>query len=70
LIKTYNHAPHASFSFSGNTVAGSAINFDASDSFDEDGDVLNYSWDFGDAAGFNSLTIAHTLSHPEIIRSS
>jgi len=64
LIKTYNHAPHASFSFSGNTVAGSAINFDASDSFDEDGDVLNYSWDFGDAAGFNSLTIAHTFIAP------
>jgi hypothetical protein len=64
LIKTYNHAPHASFSFSGNAVAGSAINFDASDSFDEDGDVLNYSWDFGDAAGFNSLTTAHTFIVP------
>ena len=64
LIKTYNHAPHASFSFSGNAVAGSAVNFDASDSFDEDGDFLNYSWDFGDAAGFNSLTIAHTFIAP------
>ena len=64
LIKTYNRAPQASFSFSGNAMAGSAINFDASDSFDEDGDALNYSWDFGDAAGFNSLKPAHIFTTP------
>jgi hypothetical protein len=64
LIKTYNHAPHASFSFSGNAIAGSAINFDASDSFDEDGDTLNFSWDFGDAAGFNSITPTHIFIAP------
>ncbi|PIR93532.1 hypothetical protein COT99_00175, partial [Candidatus Falkowbacteria bacterium CG10_big_fil_rev_8_21_14_0_10_43_10] len=37
----------ADFSFSGEQVVGQIISFDSSDTVDEDGDKLNYLWDFG-----------------------
>jgi PKD repeat protein/DNA/RNA endonuclease YhcR with UshA esterase domain len=64
LIKSSNHAPHASFSFSDNPLAGVPVNFNASDSFDEDGDQLSYFWEFGFGAGFYSLAPSYTFPQP------
>jgi hypothetical protein len=63
-IKALNHAPHASFSAPDKIVAGEIVNFDASDSFDEDGDQLSFAWDFGDSAGFDSAMPSHIFTQP------
>ena len=55
LIKAINHPPEAEFSFKSPVLVGAPTMFDGSDAFDDDGDKLIFSWDFGD--GFkNSLT--------------
>jgi len=53
-IKTINHPPAADFSYSGELCIGQVIFFDSSDTVDEDGDKLNYFWDFG--TGRNGAT--------------
>lgn len=63
-IKALNHAPHASFSAPDKITAGEIVNFDASDSFDEDGDSLSFAWDFGDSAGFDSAMPSHIFTQP------
>jgi PKD repeat protein len=44
--------------------AGAAVDFDASDSFDEDGDPLTFSWDFGDGGQFQAETPSHIFIEP------
>jgi PKD repeat protein len=46
----------------GNT--GEAFTFDASDSFDHEGDIISYEWDFGDDNTGTGATITHTYSDP------
>lgn len=47
--ETFNNPPVASFVQSATTAqAGDPVNFDASSSFDIDGKVVSYTWDFGD----------------------
>lgn len=63
-IKTPNHPPQVSFSAPVKISTGALVNFDASDSFDEDGDPLNFSWDFGDGGQFNFETVSHIFTQP------
>ncbi|MDD5528024.1 MAG: lamin tail domain-containing protein [Patescibacteria group bacterium] len=63
-IKTPNHAPIVSFSTPEKINTGAAVSFDASDSFDEDGDPLTFSWDFGDGGQFNFETPSHIFIKP------
>jgi hypothetical protein len=63
-IKTPDHPPRASFSAPVKINTGETINFDASDSFDEDGDLLSYSWDFGGSFGFVSAVSSHVFAQP------
>ncbi len=47
------------------TVApGDAISFAAFESFDTDGDIVGYSWDFGDGATANGKAAKHTYNDP------
>lgn len=51
--------PTAEFS---HTVDGCKVNFDASNSSDEDGSITDYSWDFGDGTRGSGKIASHTYS--------
>ncbi len=58
-----NQPPVASFTYSPeNPVIHEEITFDASSSFDPDGDVLNYHWDFGDGISDNGVEVTHKFT--------
>ena len=58
-----NRSPTASFTESATTVpTGTIINFDASSSYDPDGHIVNYLWDFGDGANGTSVTTEHAYA--------
>jgi hypothetical protein len=63
-IKTPNHPPVAAFSVNEEITAGVAADFDASDSFDEDGDLLSFAWDFGDGVRLSLENPAHIFLRP------
>ncbi len=55
--------------FTANPSTGSApllVNFDASASFDEDGSIVSYDWEFGDGNTDSGLTSIHTYADPGI----
>jgi len=51
--------PKADFSHS---VEGNKVSFDASRSYDYDGTIISYEWDFGDGNYGNGLLVEHTYS--------
>lgn len=59
-IEIPNHPPAAVFYFK-EAGAGQPIIFDASDSSDEDGDELKFSWDFGDGFSNTLRRVEHTF---------
>ena len=62
-----NYSPSAVVSvFSGERVIdlGDPINLDASDSYDEDGTISSYSWDFGDGQTGSGKNVFHTYQNP------
>src|SRR5262249_52329932 len=54
-----NLPPDASFSFACNLLTCS---FDGSSSFDSDGNIVSYSWNFGDGNTASGRTISHTYA--------
>ncbi|KZN34380.1 hypothetical protein N480_22515 [Pseudoalteromonas luteoviolacea S2607] len=57
-----NHAPSAVASASVTTGERPlTVNFDSSGSSDQDGDALNFSWDFGDGASSNDSNPTHVF---------
>ena len=58
-----NQPPVASFTESAHTVDTSeTIYFDASDSYDPDGTIVSYSWDFGDGTTGTGVTVQHSYA--------
>lgn len=55
-----NKPPVASFTYSKN---GDIVTFNASSSSDPDGNIVNYSWDFGDGSKGNGITTDHQFSN-------
>jgi hypothetical protein len=60
-----NLPPVADFSYSPETpVAGQTVTFDASHSYDPDGDIVSYEWDFGDETAGTGVTLEHVYAAP------
>ena len=55
--------PVASFTYSADNLS---VTFDASSSYDRDGEIVEYAWDFGDGAsmGGDNPIVGHTYSEP------
>ncbi|KYK20649.1 hypothetical protein AYK25_08740 [Thermoplasmatales archaeon SM1-50] len=45
-----------------------AMNYDGSESFDHEGSIVSYEWDFGDGTTGTGETITHTYTHQGIYR--
>jgi prepilin-type N-terminal cleavage/methylation domain-containing protein len=56
-----NATPSASFTVS---CVGLTCSFDASASFDIDGTIQSYDWDFGDTQSGTGVTVSHTYAEP------
>jgi len=62
-ITVLNRAPVAVFTESAETVfTGEAITFNASDSYDSDGFIASYFWDFGDGTNATGVIVSHTYA--------
>jgi len=60
-----NQPPVASFTyFPEDPVVGEETTFDASDSYDPDGAIVSYSWDFGDGSASMVQNPTHTYTSP------
>jgi PKD repeat protein len=61
----YNQLPTASFTYSPeNPVVNQTITFDASSSYDPDGQIVSYEWDFGDGTNGTEEIVNHSYSSP------
>ena len=58
-VSNVNEPPVASFTFDCTDLA---CDFDASGSYDPDGTIVSYDWDFGDAATGSGETPSHTYA--------
>jgi PKD repeat protein len=59
-----NAAPVAAAGGDHRVSIGEAIRFDASRSFDPDGQITAYHWDFGDGTGSSEATVSHPYRNP------
>ncbi|MGD8565962.1 MAG: PKD domain-containing protein, partial [Candidatus Bathyarchaeota archaeon] len=60
-ITVLNRVPVASFSESAVSVlTGESISFNASSSFDLDGSIVSFWWDFGDGSNSSGVTVSHS----------
>ncbi|MBD3248272.1 PKD domain-containing protein [Candidatus Falkowbacteria bacterium] len=63
-IKAKNTPPKASFSVPEEIEPKQEVFFDASDTYDEEGDELEYFWDFGDGVKVGLEEARHTFMEP------
>jgi len=62
-IQLQDRLPTASFTFtSGTVLTAVSVSFDGSTSFDPDGTIAGYAWDFGDGSTGSGVTPSHSYS--------
>ncbi|QIS94692.1 PKD domain-containing protein [Nitratireductor mangrovi] len=61
-----NQRPVANVGGDRTVEAGAPLRFDGTGSIDEDGEILHYSWDFGDGTGSDLPVVEHTYWEPGI----
>jgi len=62
-VAVYSNEPVVDFHFSpDHSKAGQSITFDGSNSFDPDGKIVDYKWDFGDGAYADEPVVKHAYS--------
>jgi hypothetical protein len=66
--ESFDWAPSANAGGFYQAKTNEEIVFDASSSFDVEGDIISYEWDFGDTSPTNGMTPSHTFSEPGIHR--
>ena len=68
-MKTVQEPPIASFTFvPSQPTVGQSVTFDASQSYDPDGYIISYEWDFGDGTkGLGKLLRIHILNRELIL---
>jgi hypothetical protein len=60
-----NQPPVADFNITPkDPAAGQTVTFDASSSFDPDGQIVSYKWDFGDHSTGSAMVIEHVYNEP------
>jgi PKD repeat protein len=57
-----NWPPSAAFTYTGTLQVGQSILFDASTSSDIDGNIVSYTWQFGDGANGSGRTVQHAYT--------
>lgn len=57
-----NQPPVANAGPDQTALVGQAVNFDGSASFDSDGSIVSYHWDFGDGSTSSGVTTSHVYS--------
>ncbi|OUR88395.1 hypothetical protein A9Q81_23950, partial [Gammaproteobacteria bacterium 42_54_T18] len=64
VVGTCGQAPSADFSFEKVTNGVEyTVDFDAGASYDVDGSIVNYAWDFGDGSSATGVNISHTFAN-------
>ena len=61
---TAQKPPVAIFSAPDSALVNQTITLDASQSYDTDGNIVNYTWNFGDGSTGYGVTITHSYSEP------
>ena len=62
-----NRPPIADFgSYPASGIAPLTVNFDGSGSYDPDGEIMSYDWDFGDGTTDMGETVSHTFIDPGV----
>ena len=62
-ITVLNRPPNATFTESAETVdTGETVTFNASDSYDPDGSIVTYFWDFGDGENDTGVVVEHAYT--------
>ncbi|MBC7098065.1 PKD domain-containing protein [Candidatus Bipolaricaulota bacterium] len=65
IIRVLNNPPIASFSFSPqDPFQDEQVTFDASPSYDPDGEIVSWEWDFGDGGTAEGEVVDHTFTTP------
>ncbi|MCF8413523.1 MAG: PKD domain-containing protein, partial [Melioribacteraceae bacterium] len=62
FIVNINQPPKAEFNFPSVVAPNQKINFDANSSTDQDGDIILYTWTFGDGVVKNGKVISHSFA--------
>ncbi|HEX4920117.1 MAG TPA: PKD domain-containing protein, partial [Candidatus Bathyarchaeia archaeon] len=63
LLTIQDRAPTASFTFTPTSpLAGQVLGFDGSSSYDSDGTVIGFVWNFGDGTTSNGINASHTYA--------